>query len=294
MAWFSFHGGHSGEFCRHAGSTLEEILETAARRGFTTYGVSEHGPKERERDLQDDEQGLTPEDTQAIFRRYTERALELRGRLEGRLEVLVGFETDMVPPDRWPAFMAEIRSWAAFDYIVGSVHHVGEWPIDVSVELFEQACDAYGGRDALDRAYFDQVAELVTTLRPEVAGHLDLIRLCQGDQPAFAAGTWPHIERALEAVRAAGSLLDVNAATVRKRAGPVYPLPPILERAREMEIGVTLGDDSHGPDHVGLGLEESVRAIGAAGYREIHCLRRRDGAVVAEAVPIEDVRPRAR
>lgn len=291
MAWFSFHGGHSGEFCRHAQGTLETILETAVERGFTTYGVSEHAPKQRARDLQSDEQDLTPEDTQATFRAYAGRALELREAFAGRLEVLVGFETETVPPDCFADSMRALRSQAPFDYVVGSVHHVGDWPIDVSVELFEEAARDLGGRDALDCAYFDQVAEMATALRPQVVGHLDLIRLCQGQNPSFAPSTWPHIERALEAVSAAGSLLDINAAPLRKNAGPVYPIPPILERAREMDIPVTLGDDSHGPDHVGLNLGASVRAIAAAGYREIHCLRRVDGAVRPEPVPIAEVAP---
>lgn len=44
MVWFSYHGGHSGEFCAHATSTLEEVVDTAIERGFTHYGLSEHCP----------------------------------------------------------------------------------------------------------------------------------------------------------------------------------------------------------------------------------------------------------
>jgi histidinol-phosphatase (PHP family) len=54
--------------------------------------------------------------------------------------------------------------------------------------------------------------------------------------------------------------------------GPVYPIPWILERARAIGVPVTLGDDSHGPADVGVGLDACIRAIAAAGYREVHYL----------------------
>jgi len=60
-----------------------------------------------------------------------------------------------------------------------------------------------------------------------------------------------------------------------------------------MGVRVTLGDDSHGPDDVGVGLDACLRAIARAGYREVHRLGRRDGVVRALAVPLADVGPRA-
>lgn len=39
------HHSHSGQFCRHAKGTLEEVVEEAIRQGFTTFGLSEHVPR---------------------------------------------------------------------------------------------------------------------------------------------------------------------------------------------------------------------------------------------------------
>ena len=60
MRWFSFHGGHSGEFCRHAKGRLEDVVEEAHQAGFTTYGLSEHAPRTRSGDLYPGEEDLTP------------------------------------------------------------------------------------------------------------------------------------------------------------------------------------------------------------------------------------------
>jgi len=57
-------------------------------------------------------------------------------------------------------------------------------------------------------------------------------------------------------------------------------------------VPVTLGDDSHGPEGVGVGLHACLQAIAAAGYASVHYLTRREGAVVLDSAPLADVRPR--
>lgn len=44
LAMFSFHS-HSGQFCMHAKGTLEQVVQSAIDRRFTTYGLSEHMPR---------------------------------------------------------------------------------------------------------------------------------------------------------------------------------------------------------------------------------------------------------
>ena len=294
MAWFSYHGGHSGQFCRHAEGRLEDVVRAALGRGFTTYGLSEHGPRDRPEDLMPIEADLTPADLHRTFAAYAEEALRLREAYADRLEILVGFETEALPPDTWPVRMREIRAdLPACDYVIGSVHHVDGTCIDESPGLTARAAEEQGGREALEVAYFELVARVASELRPEVLGHLDLIRKFDGPAPRLTARAWPAVDGALEAARAAGSLLDVNAAPARRGLGPVYPLPEILDRARSIGVGVTLGDDSHGPDTVGVGLDACLEAIAAAGYREVHQLVRRDGGLRSEPVPIDEVRPAA-
>ena len=46
---------HSGQFCKHAFSTLEEVVLRAIEVGFTHYGLSEHMPRYQPEDLYDEE-----------------------------------------------------------------------------------------------------------------------------------------------------------------------------------------------------------------------------------------------
>jgi len=294
MPWFSYHGGHSGQFCRHAQGALAAVVEGAYAAGFTTYGLSEHCPRWRARDLYPDESGMTPEDLVRDFEAYIHAASALRDAWAGRMEVLVGFETEVVPSSRWPQAMRELRSAVGCDYIIGSVHHVGDTCIDYDAETTARLAEELGGRDALHERYFELVAQVADELRPEVIGHIDLIRKFDGHDPEFGPRAVAALDRALDAIAAAGSALDVNAAPARRGVGPVYPLVWILERARARSIPVTLGDDSHGPEDVGVGLEHCVQAIASAGYSEIHYLTRSEDRVTLVAAPIDAVSPSPR
>jgi histidinol-phosphatase (PHP family) len=292
VPWFSYHGGHSGEFTRHARGSLEEVIQSAIQAGFSIYGLSEHAPRYRAEDLFPDEADLGVGDLAQMFEGYVGTALALRERYADRIELLIGFETEVLPPQSWLEQMREIRRrHPEFDYVVGSVHHVGGTSVDMTPELTAKLAEEVGGREALERLYFELVAEMVERLRPEIVGHFDLIRKFEGAGANFGPETWKHIERALEVVRAVGAVLDVNAAPARRKMGPVYPLPPLLERACEMGIPVTLGDDSHGPAEVGVGLDACLQAMERAGYRRVHYLTGKGGQVHLESAPLEALRP---
>ncbi len=296
MPWFSYHSGHSGEFCGHAKDDLSAVIERAIEAGFTHYGLSEHCPRYRQEDLYTEEidAGLDLPALQASFTRYAQHAFALRERYADRIQILVGFETERLPPGRWAEQMRAIRASAPFEYMVGSVHDVAGRYVDYKPELTAAIAVDLGGRDALHVAYFDAVADLVQTLRPEVVGHIDLVRKFDGPGAHFSPRALRHAERALEAVRACGGVLDVNCGAHRRGLSPVYPLPAILTRAREMGIAVTLGDDSHGTSSVGVGLDDCLQAIAAAGYRHVQYLARIDGATQWCRAELSDVRPARR
>lgn len=291
MPWFSYHGGHSGEFCRHAKGELEAVVVRAIEAGFTHYGLSEHAPRYRTEDLFPGEEDLGPQGLITTFNAYTQQARALRERFGDRIDLLVGFETERLPPGDWAARMLLLREQVRPDYIVGSVHDVQSRVIDFSAEQTRTIAGEFGGTEALQTQYFDAVIDLVQTLRPEVVGHIDLIRKFDGPQPTFSPRVWRRIEAALEVVRATGGVLDVNCATHRRGLGPVYPLPEILARACQLDIPVTLGDDSHGAHDVGVGLDASVRAIANAGYREVAYFARGASGTELRKAKLEDVRP---
>ncbi len=282
----SLHGGHCAPWCDHAHGTLIERLETACDRGFSVYGCSEHMPRLDERFLyrNEREMGWTVATLVDGFERYMCAAREQQTRLDGRITFLVGMETDNVPEDRWVEIALAYRQQHQIDYIVGSAHYVAECGIDGDAEEFENAMARCGGLTPLAVRYYRTLAEVVDSVRPDVVGHLDLIRKIgrlHGDVdtgPILQAA-----EDALQAVKRSGAILDINLAGYRLGFGHPYPAPHLLARAIELGIPLCFGDDSHHPNHVGMHYEQArqylldhgathITSVDRNGCRQTHAL----------------------
>lgn len=281
----SLHGGHSGQFCEHAVGSLADVVEAAVAAGYDVFGVSEHAPRAEERFLypSEREKGYTLERLEAEFQGYAAEIARLRDEFEPRLTVLCGFEAEVVPAADYPERMRELRERYGLDYMVGSVHYVHEIQIDGTPEEYAQAVESAGGLEALAVAYYDQVAEMAEKLRPEVVGHLDLIvKNAPRDVDMTTAPIRAGAERALESIRAVGAVLDLNTAGRRKGLPNPYPAPWLVHRAREMDVDFCFGDDSHGPEQVGMLLDDARQYLIENGVTAIRGLMRRDGTVVSE------------
>lgn len=285
----SLHGGHSGSYCDHASGTLREVLEAAVAAGYATFGVSEHAPRAGERFLYEEERkiGWDIARLEKNFEGYAKDLEALAPEFDGRLEVLRGFEIEVVPDDRYADLMLEYRRKFGFEYMVGSVHHVHETLIDGPVESFEHATDICGGLEALGVAYYRSVARMVEALRPEVVGHLDLIRKNAPDRDAVET---PRIRdealKTLDTIKTCNGILDLNTAGYRKGLGSPYPAAWLVRAASEMEIDFCFGDDSHGPADVGAGIEDARNYLLENGVTEITALARADGTLVHRKISI--------
>lgn len=286
----SLHGGHSGEFCGHAKATLRETIQAAVDFGYHTYGVTEHAPRLDERFLYPEEpgQGYDVARLESEFEAYAQAIRTIPDEFQDRMTVLRGFEIEVVPIDRYIEAMRGYRERHAFDYIVGSVHYVDEIQIDGQRDVFERALAHFGGLENLARRYYRLVAEMAQALRPEVVGHLDLIRR---NAPPDAPLDTPAIRRAaveaLEVVRDIGGILDVNTAGYRKGLGSPYPAPWLVRLADDMGVGLCFGDDSHSPAEVGAGIEEASLYLLRNGVSTIAYLTREDGALVRRTASLE-------
>jgi histidinol-phosphatase (PHP family) len=288
-AWrVSLHGGHSGEFCDHADDTLEALLEAAVEAGMAVYGVTEHAPRLSGAYLypEEVERGRSVASLAQTFGRYAERSRELQGRFAGRLAVLRGFETEVVPEDRYAEYMLRYREHYGFDYVVGSVHHVLGECIDGPRAWFAPAVAKCGGVEPLAIRYYEAVGAMIAALKPEVLGHFDLITKNAPGAETETPGVRRAAQAALELARAANCILDVNTAGYRKGLGRPYPAPWVVEMAREMGLGFCFGDDSHRVGEVGAGMEEAREYLLSLEVRVITVLERGASGLVRREVPL--------
>ncbi len=285
----SLHGGHSGAYCDHAVGTLTEVLDAAAAFGYSTFGVTEHAPRIVEKFLFDEERrrGWGIAKLATMFDEYAAELAELVTRYAGRLEVLRAFEAEAVPDDSYPELMLGYRERYGFDYMVGSVHHIREIIIDGPLDLYNEAAASVGGLEALAVAYYESIARMVRALRPEVVSHLDLVRRNAPTPESVETPTAKSAAlRALDVIAEAGSILDLNTAGIRKGLGCPYPRPWLLREAHARGIPFCFGDDSHGPEQVGYGLDEARAYLLEHGVSSITALTRDAGRIARKTIPL--------
>ncbi|KAK3841212.1 MAG: Polymerase/histidinol phosphatase-like protein [Linnemannia gamsii] len=295
---FSFHS-HSGQFCMHAKGTLEQVVQSAIERRFTTYGLSEHMPRYNPDQLYPEESHLTVQDLEDMYDQFLQEAIRLQLKYQDQICLLIGLETEYFNRDsinlvrslRQPYRQYQLKSSASalsttikaielpqIQYIVGSLHHVHGVPLDFSQELYLKALETVGkgSWEVLFQEYFDTQFEMLQGLEPEVVGHLDLVRIFFGaikgchhshgqeehadgqesnqnqNQNRLTEELWRLVKRNVDFVIGYGGLFELNSRAWKKGLADAYPQRDILEYILSKNGRVTLSDDSHGPDDVGM------------------------------------------
>ncbi|MBF0280631.1 MAG: histidinol-phosphatase [SAR324 cluster bacterium] len=248
----SFHGGHSGDYCDHAGGKLEDVVRRAIATGFTHYGLSEHMPRVRDEDLYPEEiqRSRNPEQLRRMFAFYIQEARQLQYKYKNQIHLLVGMETELLEQNDFSPIDRICKTYTP-DYLVGSVHHINRIPFDYNPAEFKKLESMLGGTEAVFCAYYDAQFQLMQHLQPHVVGHFDLIRLYRPDF-VLSPTVWEKIERNLSFGISYDALFEINARAFKKHSNHPYPHPEILNLLLTLGGKVTLGDDSHHPDDVGL------------------------------------------
>merc|ERR1711939_430344 len=284
---------HSGEFCLHAKGTLEEVAQEAIAQGFTTFGLSEHVPRYKREHLYPEESHLRVEELQSTFARYLDEAWRLKKAYADRITLLVGLETEYIDEAGLDELERLIeRERTRVQYLVGSVHHCHELPIDFDKPGFDQALASSSGSDdrarfaSLFEAYFDAQHALMSRLEPAVIGHFDLCRLYYPDLDLRQSGVvWAKIERNVRLGVSYGALFEVNAAAFRKGWRTAYPGAEVLELILREGGRLTLSDDSHGPLAVGAHYEDAFGYLEAQGVEQLWRLKETGEGLKPEPVP---------
>ncbi|KAK7053802.1 histidinol-phosphatase [Favolaschia claudopus] len=268
------HHSHSGQFCKHAAGTLEEVVLEAIRQGFEVYGLSEHVPRYRQIDLYPEEEGLTLDRLSSQFEQFLAEARRLKALYASQIRLLVGLETEFITAldlDSLDAILQKHQGQV--EYIVGSVHHLNGIPIDFDRPTFEKAVESADGSSkdsAFLCAYFDAQYEVLRRFHPEVVGHLDLCRLYN---PTLQFSQFPEaLERAKRNILYAidyGALFEINAAALRKNWNTPYPGLDLLQIILQYGGHLALSDDSHGPHAVGLNYGSLPGYLERAGVTDL-------------------------
>lgn len=198
----------------------------------------------------------------------------------------LGIEADYVrgAEDRTAALL-DARE---FDYVVGSVHFMGE---DGAVD--DRRYDVWltdGDPDSLWRRYFEWIAAAARSGLFDILAHPDLIKVWGVDRPLPARDPRHHYEPAVEAIADSGIAVEVSTAGLRKNVGEIYPSPAFAEMCVEAGAVFALSSDAHAPGQVGFAYDRALEFLAELGVEEICVFEGRERRLVSLGAtdPVED------
>ena len=177
------------------------------------------------------------------------------------LQVRIGLEVEYKAANE-----ANIRSLTesfAFDYIIGSVHEIGNWAFDYPTE---EENHYRQDSDEIYRDYFSLVEKAACSGLFDIIGHYDLIKIF-GVRPRTDVRDLA--SRSLEAIKEHGLTVEINTNGRYKPVKEFYPEIKLIEQMIRMEIPLTLGSDAHEAGIVGRDLWEVCGLLKSMGIKEI-------------------------
>lgn len=252
---------------------LKKYIEKAQLEGIEELGISEHAYFFYEtQDILSNpwvngRRGLRVKEYLGMFE---------QAKREG-LSVKMGIEMDYTP-GKEKEMQAFIEAYP-FDYVIGSIHWLGEWGID----LIEYR-DEYKKRDLHEvyAAYFDQVVTLAESQLFDFVGHLDLVKIFSY-RPTDKEFLEQQYDRAVQALATSGTSIEISTAGLRKPVGEMYPDPMLLQKCYDAGVTIVLCSDAHHPDHIGYAYDQALTLARSVGYREVQVFTQRK----KEAFPLK-------
>ncbi|MDX8414233.1 MAG: histidinol-phosphatase HisJ family protein [Mariprofundales bacterium] len=244
--------------CNHAEGCVADYARMAVAAGMQEIGISDHSPMPAP---WDDNWRMRSEELDG----YVAEVLAVRDQYAGILTIRLGLEVDWRPG--CASYVRELSEQYPWDYLIGSVHYLGDWAFD---DPDERARWDEVGVGTTFCQYFAQVAASAQSGLFDIIGHPDLAKKF-GHQPSSDAHdvVLAAENSMLDAVAQAGVALEVSSAGLRKPCAEIYPSSRIITGAAQRNIPISYGSDAHAPDLVGYGQKQCLQQLWECGVRVI-------------------------
>ena len=234
--------------CNHAEGSVDDFVEKAIENGIDIFAFSDHAP------MDFDPTYRMSFEEMALYKKWV---MDAKQKYADKIEILFGYEVDYLP-----GHMDERVLKADVDFLIGSVHFINKWGFD-NPEFIGRY--EHEDIDVIWQKYFDLIEAMAKTKLFDIAGHIDLIKVFKFmPKKDILEMAMP----ALEAIKEADMVLELNVAGYRKPCEEPYPSPQLLQAAFDLGIPITFGSDAHNPEQVGLYRQEAEELARSIGYTQ--------------------------
>lgn len=252
---------HIHTFYSDGRSAPEEYIDTAVEAGLKEIGFSDHLTLFRAREPW----------TMDVSRlgEYIDHLKHLHDSCS-EITVRTGLEVDFFPGKAKE--LGEFLSQLKVDYLIGSVHYMGDSTVDLGQEFYE-------GKDynKLFEAYFDIVIEAVSSGLFDIIGHCDLIRLF-----GYKTDFNPELlyRKLASAMKQHNVAFEVNTNGRNRPLGDFFPDRQLLHVFCDEDVPVCVNSDAHVKNRTAQYFDEAYDLLRSTGFVEMAVFENRKRTMV--------------
>lgn len=244
-------------YCKHADGDIFKFIESAISKGFKEIGFADHSPMP---------EGYDPKHRMIIsqLESYFNSIDSLRSRYP-EIKIKIGLESDYFPGTE--KYVEKVNSLFPFDYIIGSVHFVKDWAIDMEEDKYNP-----NNIDTIFNNFLCMLEDLAKTKLYDFIGHFDLTKRF-GFKPSNEK--IEQLQNTINAIKKSNMGIEINTSGLRYKIKEIYPSPILLKEMKKNQIPIVFGSDSHVLGHIGFCFDEASKLAQNCGYTQFNSYEKR-------------------
>lgn len=268
-------------FCDGTG-IADDFVKEAIARGFRTIGFSSHAPLPFVSDWTMPKERLDE---------YIDYIQKIKAKYASEMEVYLGLEYDYLGEGVVSGYRHSFDN--RLDYTILSVHFLGKyddgtpWTIDGSFSEIERGiAETFSGdvQKAVE-TYYTYIGEGCLLLKPDIVGHIDLIKI-HNKNNCFFNETADWYKKAafecLKKIKESGAVMEINTGGIlRDLINDFYPSQFLIKEAIALNIPIMVNSDAHAKNHIDGCYDKAFETLRSLGLKE-YCISVQKGKHVME------------
>ncbi len=252
-------------------NTIEENILIAINKGFISIGFSGHSHFDY------DISSMSVANTI----KYLEDIKKCKEVYKDKIEVYAGIEGDY-----YSNLSKDTDIEMGLDYRIGSVHFIEDdegnyYPIDNSEDKFIYALNYFSDIKEIAKRYYNNIIKMINTQKPDIIGHLDLIRKYNKNNKYFNVYDKWHIDlidNVLLAIKDYNKnnglmMIEINTGKVKEdNLKAYYPNDLTIKRILELDIPIIVNTDCHVADRLDNYYIDMIDTLREVGFSSVKML----------------------
>lgn len=230
-------------------NSYEEMVRMAIDKGLDEIGFTDHVC------LRPVTWAIRLEDIPVM----TSQIIGLKEKYKDQIRIRYGIEMDYLPGKE--AELNEIIERIPVDYVIGSIHFIGDWNFDTDQSLYGKWTN-----DRLYEKYFKLVQQAAQSGLFDILGHIDIIKKFrvypESNQDLL-------FEDTIKIIKENNLVVELNTGGMDRPCAEFTPGHKILEMCYKHHVPVTLSSDAHSDIQIARYFESATELLAQVGYTEI-------------------------